>query len=262
VRIRLDHDPVGTVRDPAGVLRRGAAREARGRQVEAAPVEADRARLADETRPELLEQPIGADERSPEQLDVSRFVQGLDLVLLERDGLGHLDRAWPDPDVDAAVSQPRHQLPVEGGHGSGSKVHDECLRPSVGHDEAMVDEVEGDLKGAVSVRDRWRREAPGGDLERDVPPVVHRRRERQADLADDLGPHVQGGDRRLPLPPRQLGPSFSPGGRSSRSRGSAEAAAGSRLRVRIRRAGRQCNREVQSGGTRPAGPGTGWSSGW
>ena len=70
----------------------------------------------------------------------------------------------------------------------------------------MIDEVEVDLEPAVTVRDRRRRQAPRRHVQRDVPPVVERRREGQPHLADDLGPHVQRGDRGLPVPPRQLRP--------------------------------------------------------
>jgi hypothetical protein len=33
-----------------------------------------------------------------------------------------------------------------------------------------------------------------------VPPVVYRRRQRHADLADDLAPHMEGSDGRCPIP--------------------------------------------------------------
>ena len=44
-----------------------------------------------------------------------------------------------------------------------------------------------------------RRESSGGGIERDVPPVVPQRHEREARLAHDLGPQVQGVLGRLPL---------------------------------------------------------------
>ena len=49
-------------------------------------------------------------------------------------------------------------------------------------------------------------ERPRADVERHVPPVVDRRAEGQARLADDLGPHVKCGVGVFPSGQGQLGP--------------------------------------------------------
>ena len=90
---------------------------------------------------------------------------------------------------------------------------------AVGDSEAMLHEVEVDLKRSVAVRDRRGRQAARRDVQRHLPPVIQRRREREADLADDLGPQVQRRDRGLPVTPRELRP---------------ERAAGRRLEVQAR----------------------------
>ena len=58
----------------------------------------------------------------------------------------------------------------------------------------------------LSARHRRRAEPARGDVERDLPPVVLHRRERQARLADDLRPAVQRRVRVLPVRQRQRRP--------------------------------------------------------
>jgi hypothetical protein len=55
----------------------------------------------------------------------------------------------------------------------------------------MVDEVEEDLEGADSVRNWQGREAPRGDVEGDVSPMIDEGCERATHLADDLGLQMQ-----------------------------------------------------------------------
>src|SRR5262249_12938552 len=69
--------------------------------------------------------------------------------------------------------------------------------------QAMRDEVEGYRERPLAVRHGRGGEPARGDIERDVPPVVLHRRQREPRLADDLGPHVQGRVRVLPLGERQ-----------------------------------------------------------
>src|SRR5579859_2018985 len=63
----------------------------------------------------------------------------------------------------------------------------------------MVDEVEVDLEHPLAEGYGRRRQAARSDGERDVPPLVEERRELEFDLTDDLRPHVQCGEARLPL---------------------------------------------------------------
>ena len=64
--------------------------------------------------------------------------------------------------------------------------------PSAGVDvELVIDEVELDFESAGAVRDGRSGEPARGHIQRDIPPVIDQGRERHADLADDLSPHVQ-----------------------------------------------------------------------
>src|SRR5207249_4028484 len=57
--------------------------------------------------------------------------------------------------------------------------------------ELMADEVEIDLERAASVRNGRRGQASGGHVERAMPAMIHPGALCEADLPDDLGPHVQ-----------------------------------------------------------------------
>ena len=62
VRIGLAGDRVGQMRHAAGMARRAAAGKARHREIEAAPEEMHRARLAEKAGAELLEHAVGIDQ--------------------------------------------------------------------------------------------------------------------------------------------------------------------------------------------------------
>src|SRR4051812_43698576 len=59
--------------------------------------------------------------------------------------------------------------------------------------QPMVNEIEVDLKAARAMRDQGCRQASGGHVKRNVPPMVHRRRMREPDLPHDLSPKLQRG---------------------------------------------------------------------
>src|SRR5690606_28819496 len=87
---------------------------------------------------------------------------------------------------------------VQGGEGPGVEVrHAQPLQAEppdltggVPQHELVVDEVELDLQAAVSGRHERGGQATRGHVQRDLPPVVDHGLQRQAHLADDLGPHV------------------------------------------------------------------------
>ena len=66
----------------------------------------------------------------------------------------------------------------------------------------MADEIELDLEYLRPDRDRRRAKSPGGHIERRLPAVIEPGGEREPDLADDLGPEMQGRER---LAPRRIG---------------------------------------------------------
>src|SRR5256886_9114142 len=57
----------------------------------------------------------------------------------------------------------------------------------------MIEEIEVQLKGTIRVMNRRRGEATGGNVQRNVPPVVQPGSESEADLAYDLRPHMKRG---------------------------------------------------------------------
>src|SRR5689334_10775380 len=72
----------------------------------------------------------------------------------------------------------------------------------------MVDEVEVDLEDACTMPDRRCRQPSRGHVINDMPRMVDPWRLHQADLADDLGPELQGRAGLLPGGVGQAGPSF------------------------------------------------------
>jgi hypothetical protein len=72
-------------------------------------------------------------------------------------------------------------------------------------DKRVIDEVERDLEGRIAVMQPSRREAADVDVERDVPPVVARRRGRQPDLAEYLAVQMQRVFRCAPIAQMELG---------------------------------------------------------
>ena len=102
---------------------------ARGRQIEAAPEEVDRAGLTDEAALERLHDPIGLAQAAPEQRCMPRVVGGVLLIDFERHGVQDLVRRRRDPDLDAQAAQPGHQLAVEGR--DRHRLEGEVERPAV-----------------------------------------------------------------------------------------------------------------------------------
>ena len=136
------------------------------------------------------------------------IVAGVAGVLLEGDGVGHLLRRRVDLDLDPERIQARHQLVVE--VRDAARIEgDELARSFTGDDgEIVVDEVEIDLEDAAAEGERPRGKAARGEVEGGVPELILERGELDIELADDLGPHVQGfprvgpgieGQRRPPL---------------------------------------------------------------
>jgi hypothetical protein len=72
-------------------------------------------------------------------------------------------------------------------------------------DQGVIEEVQGDLEGGVALMQPSGREPTNVDVERDVPPVVARRRRREADLPEDLAVEMQSVLRRPPVAQVQFG---------------------------------------------------------
>src|SRR5262245_2125748 len=170
---------------------RRATREPRHREIKAAPEEVNGTHLPDEARAKKSEQAIDLHQRLPESLDHCGIVLGVDAVLLERNRVLNFAGHGPDVRLNANLPQAGHNLRVEvrQRHGPQGPV---LGRTVAGLDaQLMVDEVEEDLEGADTMRNRRGRETARSDVERDVPPMIDERSEKEAHLADDLRPEVQ-----------------------------------------------------------------------
>ncbi len=70
----------------------------------------------------------------------------------------------------------------------------------------VIDEIELNFENAIAAGN-WRSgEAACVDIERHLPPMIHRRAQREPHFADDLGPHVKCGIGIVPGSQRKFGP--------------------------------------------------------
>ena len=204
-RPEAERDEVVRVRLPVDwaesrCVRRALAVEACHREVEGVPEEVHGARLAAVPPGEGLEHAVGPVEDPPEALDCVGVVGDVFYVLRERCRRRDPVRRLSNRDVDAKVAERRVQPLVECSDG---QVVDEGerfrLATARANDEPMIDEIEVDLVARPVRRvEPSRCEPTDVEVERNVPPVVSRRRGRHTDLADDLHPEVEGLLRLLP----------------------------------------------------------------
>jgi hypothetical protein len=201
VRVGLTSDRIGAVAGWGP-----AAGEAGHGQVQAVPEQMHRALFAAVPARELLEHGIRPIQDLPEPPHILRVVGGVLSVGRERGGHRHAVGVLADGDVHA---QPRQQLvepAVEAGHRQPVVEPEGSLLATVGpHDQQVVDEVEVDLKADLTVVQPAGGQATDVQVQGHMPPVVAGRGGGQLDLADDLGPQVQGRLGRLPRLQRQLG---------------------------------------------------------
>ena len=127
-------------------------------------------------------------------------------VLGERRGVGDLDGAGQDVDLDAQGGERRHRLVVEAGDRARLEGHGSLLAVGGAQGQDVVDEVELDLQAALAGVHQRRRQSAGRDVEGDLPPVIDRRFEGESHLADDLGPPMHGLAGVCPLGQRQFRP--------------------------------------------------------
>ena len=145
------------------------------------------ARLAKKPRAELFEHPVHFDQRAPELVSAAGIVRNVLAVVFERNRDRDLDRHCPDPHLQPERFQPIYKFAVKIGNRAGRQ-RQAFRRPIADLDhQPMVDKIEVDLEAAPALmRDRRGGQSPAGDIKRHLPPMVHHRRLRQANLADDL----------------------------------------------------------------------------
>src|SRR5579885_505140 len=186
VRIRLASHLVR-----AFALRRAASRKARHRQVKGPPEEMHRARLADKPGTKFLENAVACNQNPAESLDVFDIVRGVVVVLVERRPIVKLHGLGVDPNLDLQPTQRAPVFGVEIRHRPGKKAD---RSPGAGaglYPELVVEEIDINAEASIRVRNRRSGETAGRDIERHVPPMILKRRQSQARLADDLRPQVQ-----------------------------------------------------------------------
>src|SRR5579884_1080015 len=196
----------------ACVCWRAPTREEGQRQIEAAPEKLDRATLADKVRAVLLHDGVRLHQDAPEAIGVDGVIGGMHFILITGDGVLHFARQRVDLDLDAKRAQGGHKLLVETSDGTWNQWHG-FRGPITGeNEEVMIDEVKLHLKDPALLptnRDRGGGQPTCRHIERDMPPVVHRRTQCQPYLPDDLRPHMERIAGLLPCLQRERRPSFS-----------------------------------------------------
>ncbi len=129
-------------------------------------------------------------------------------VPVERDGVGDLAGHGGDGRLNAEGGQRAHRGGVELRH--RHRLQRDVARGAVAHiqPQHVIDEVEIDLELASAGRHRSGGQPARGHIERDVPGMVQPWRQREADLADHLGPQMQRRAGVAPIRGRQRGPAF------------------------------------------------------
>jgi hypothetical protein len=164
--------------------------------------------LADEARTEFLADRVHGHEKPPEAIRVFGIIGPMLRILVEPDWIRNLDRHGPDLRRNLQRRESRHELAVEIGDASWRELNGSRLTAAGDDPEYVIDEIELDLENPQAARDRRSRKAAGAHVERDFPPVIQMRAEREAQFTHHLRPHVQRRARVAPFGERQPRPRF------------------------------------------------------
>src|ERR1035441_3466037 len=109
-------------------------------------------------------------------------------ILVEGNWVRDFDRHSPDFDLDPRGSKHCHEFLVKLGY--GARRQRKCLPYPIAclEHKLMLYEVKPEFECCLSIGEAGGGQAPDADVYRDVPPVVHERRQTQPDLANHLGP--------------------------------------------------------------------------
>ena len=180
--------------------------EPRQREVEGAPEEMRGTRFPEEASAEPFQDSVRVHQHPEEAMGMRPVVRGVKAVLGKRNRVLRLDRHGPQLHGDAERSEQRHVVTIEVRDRLRSQ-RDLPDRPVTRlHEEPVVDEVELHFERARAVWHGTRRQSPGRDVQRHVPPMVLLGRQGEPGLPDDLHPHVQRVMRVLPFGERQARP--------------------------------------------------------
>src|SRR5215475_13496611 len=159
-------------------------------QIGGAPEKMHRTALTDEARAKLFEDAVCLDQNSPEPVRVLRIVCCVRFVLVEWYGIGNLIGFLVNLHVQPKPLHLFRQAFVK--HRHRLRLKRNCTNPAVAglDSQLMTDEVEIDLEGPSIIGNRRSGKPSGCNVKRHVPRVINPRTLSQANLTDDLGPHM------------------------------------------------------------------------
>jgi hypothetical protein len=134
------------------MARRAAAGKPGGREIEAAPEEMHRARLAEKAAAEQLEDAVDLDERAPEAMDRVGIVAGMAAVVGKAGRVRDLARHVVDGDRDAEAAEQRENAAMELGDGLRREGKPVLVAAAGAHDQPVSDEIEIDFEILVADR--------------------------------------------------------------------------------------------------------------
>jgi hypothetical protein len=182
----------------AGAFRGGATGKTGDGMVEATPEKVHGAGLAEEAGAELLENAIHGDEDLPEPARIFGIVRGVDAILVKGNGVGDFHWHFPNLDLDARRAKHAHKGLIKIGHRAGEERERFDLAVVGLQHEFVIEEIEAQFEGAPRVGNCRGGQAARADIERHIPPVIQPGSKSEANFADDLRPHVEGGVGILP----------------------------------------------------------------
>src|SRR5215469_2871940 len=127
-------------------------------------------------------------------------------ITIERDGINNLDRQVPDLRVDPEQGQRGEKLDREIRDTARREHNGFRLASARGESQDVREKVELNLENSPGVGNCGGGQSTRADVERNFPPVIHMWTQRQAQLADELRPHMQRVARRSPFRERQRWP--------------------------------------------------------
>src|SRR5579862_8825973 len=164
--------------------------------------------LTDELRAEFFVDRVNCCEDSPETMGILRIVRVVRRIAVETNWIWNFDGHGPDFLSDSKAREKVHELFVEAGDTAGNESHLFRFAAARRDGEHVIDEIKFDLEDSERVGNRRSVEAARADVQRDFPPMIGERAQREADLTDDLRPHVEGVARGAPFGERERRPRF------------------------------------------------------
>ena len=112
---------------------------------------------------------------------------------VEVEANGRRDFNWHRPDfhVEFHRVERGHHLAVKIGDGLRTERQGSSVVVRGADDELVIDEIELNAEGTITVRERARGETAGRYLHSNAPGMIERRCLSKRDFADDLRPHMQ-----------------------------------------------------------------------